>query len=75
MGRVLSAPPDLAALIDAYYAAPDAPGKVRAHYDLIRWPHWAKRTTYTHAGVRVALVWGSLKIEDHNHKNTSQKGS
>jgi hypothetical protein len=61
---IVPAPPDLAALMDAYRAAPDAPARVRAHYDLLRWPGWRKRTTYAHGGVRAALAWGSLKMDE-----------
>lgn len=66
------APPDLASLIDAYRAATTAAARIPAHYALLRWPGWRgrDRVVYTHGPVRVALIWGSLKMDELNAHQT-----
>ena len=64
--KLIPAPPDLAALIDTYRAAETTAARIAAHYALMRWPGWLrhKRVVYCHGRTRVALIWGSLKMED-----------
>lgn len=62
--EVKTAPADLSRLIDASLAAETIAERISAHYNLLHWPGWRKRVTYTHRSVRIALIRGSLKIDN-----------
>lgn len=63
MLKIAPAPPDLAELIETYRAAEGYAARIAAHYALLRWPGWEKRTVYLHDGMRITLVWGSIKFD------------